>query len=72
MMTLDRSTRFCTVARALGSSILCIVLHHTGEMWRGIDNATVVKDDGLFFIAIYNDQGFKSHLVDGKIFRKFS
>ena len=38
------------------------VLHHTGEMWRGIDNATrLVKDDGLFFIAIYNDQGFKSH-----------
>ncbi|MEM7532464.1 MAG: class I SAM-dependent methyltransferase [Chloroflexota bacterium] len=31
------------------------VLHHTGEMWRAIDNASkLVKPDGLFIIAIYN------------------
>jgi 2-polyprenyl-3-methyl-5-hydroxy-6-metoxy-1,4-benzoquinol methylase len=34
------------------------VLHHTGMMWKAIDNASHrVKPDGLFFIAIYNDQG---------------
>jgi 2-polyprenyl-6-hydroxyphenyl methylase/3-demethylubiquinone-9 3-methyltransferase len=37
------------------------VLHHTGNMWQAIDNAaSLVKDDGLFFIAIYNDQAHKS------------
>jgi 2-polyprenyl-6-hydroxyphenyl methylase/3-demethylubiquinone-9 3-methyltransferase len=31
------------------------VLHHTGDMWRAIDNALdLVADGGLFFIAIYN------------------
>ena len=34
------------------------VLHHTGNMWRAIGNATIpVKDHGLFYISIYNDQG---------------
>lgn len=34
------------------------VLHHTGSMWQAIDNASKrVKDGGLFFIALYNDQG---------------
>ncbi|MFT5434189.1 MAG: 2-polyprenyl-3-methyl-5-hydroxy-6-metoxy-1,4-benzoquinol methylase [Myxococcota bacterium] len=34
------------------------VLHHTGEMWEAIENASIpVKDDGTFFIAIYNDTG---------------
>jgi 2-polyprenyl-6-hydroxyphenyl methylase/3-demethylubiquinone-9 3-methyltransferase len=34
------------------------VLHHTGEMWRGIDAAVgAVAPDGRLFIAIYNDQG---------------
>jgi 2-polyprenyl-6-hydroxyphenyl methylase/3-demethylubiquinone-9 3-methyltransferase len=34
------------------------VLHHTGNMWRAIENAAIpVKDHGLFYIAIYNDQG---------------
>lgn len=38
------------------------VLHHTGRMWVAIDNSlSLVDDDGIFFIAIYNDQGFKSH-----------
>ncbi len=34
------------------------VLHHTGEMWRALDNAVVpVADEGKLFIAIYNDTG---------------
>lgn len=38
------------------------VLHHTGKMWAAIDNClNLVNDDGKFFIAIYNDQGFKTH-----------
>ncbi len=38
------------------------VLHHTGEMWTGIANAIdLVRPGGLLFIAIYNDQGWKSH-----------
>ncbi len=31
------------------------VLHHTGNMWKGIKNAlSLVKQDGVFFLAIYN------------------
>jgi 2-polyprenyl-3-methyl-5-hydroxy-6-metoxy-1,4-benzoquinol methylase len=40
------------------------VLHHTGSMWVAIENAisrTAAKG-GILFIAIYNDQGWKSHL----------
>lgn len=34
------------------------VLHHTGDMWRGLDNASIsVKEGGFLFIAIYNEQG---------------
>lgn len=34
------------------------VLHHTGDMWRAIDNAdSLVAPGGLLFLAIYNDQG---------------
>lgn len=34
------------------------VLHHTGAMWQAIEKASgKVKDRGLFFIALYNDQG---------------
>jgi len=37
------------------------VLHHTGSMWEAIQNAmSLAKKDGLFFIAIYNKQGWKS------------
>jgi 2-polyprenyl-6-hydroxyphenyl methylase/3-demethylubiquinone-9 3-methyltransferase len=37
------------------------VLHHTGHMWKAIENASkLVKPDGRFFIAIYNDQGYSS------------
>ncbi len=40
------------------------VLHHTGAMWLGIENAVrnVAAQDGRLFIAIYNDQGWKSHV----------
>lgn len=34
------------------------VLHHTGSMWRALENAVIpVRDGGLLFIALYNDQG---------------
>jgi 2-polyprenyl-6-hydroxyphenyl methylase/3-demethylubiquinone-9 3-methyltransferase len=37
------------------------VLHHTGDMWKALENAALpLKKGGLFFIAIYNDQGWKS------------
>ena len=37
------------------------VLHHTGAMWQALDNASsLVADDGALYIAIYNDQGYKS------------
>ena len=38
------------------------VLHHTGAMWVAIENSMkCVNNNGLFYIALYNDQGFKSH-----------
>lgn len=34
------------------------VLHHTGEMWRALENAVIpTKEGGKLFIAIYNDTG---------------
>ena len=37
------------------------VLHHTGDMWTAIDNVSShTKENGILFIAIYNDQGWKS------------
>lgn len=34
------------------------VLHHTGEMWRALENAVIpTKNGGKLFIAIYNDTG---------------
>ncbi|HEX4807943.1 MAG TPA: class I SAM-dependent methyltransferase [Bryobacteraceae bacterium] len=37
------------------------VLHHTGEMWKGLENAEIaVAPGGKLFIAIYNDAGTKS------------
>lgn len=37
------------------------VLHHTGQMWRALDNARLpVADGGKLFIAIYNDTGSQS------------
>jgi 2-polyprenyl-3-methyl-5-hydroxy-6-metoxy-1,4-benzoquinol methylase len=37
------------------------VLHHTGEMWKALENAAIpVADNGKLFIAIYNDTGSQS------------
>jgi 2-polyprenyl-3-methyl-5-hydroxy-6-metoxy-1,4-benzoquinol methylase len=37
------------------------VLHHTGNMWNSLENAASrVKNNGILFIAIYNDQGMIS------------
>jgi 2-polyprenyl-3-methyl-5-hydroxy-6-metoxy-1,4-benzoquinol methylase len=34
------------------------VLHHTGSMWEAVENASkLVAGDGLFALALYNDQG---------------
>lgn len=40
------------------------VLHHTGAMWLGIENAMRCVSDstGILFLAIYNDQGTRSHI----------
>lgn len=40
------------------------VLHHTGAMWFGFENAIecVGANDGKLYVAIYNDQGWKSHV----------
>lgn len=39
------------------------VLHHTGDMWRAMENAALaVKPGGRLFIAIYNDQGRASRM----------
>lgn len=38
------------------------VLHHTGDLWRALDNARLPLDSGgILFIAIYNDQGGASN-----------
>src|SRR5690606_10274853 len=37
------------------------VLHHTGDMWRAIDNVmSKTRRDGRLVISIYNDQGWLS------------
>jgi len=39
------------------------VLHHTGQMWDALANvAPIVKPGGRLFIALYNDEGFKSRV----------
>ncbi len=39
------------------------VLHHTGNMWKGLANAIpTVKKKGKLFIAIYNDQDYMSRM----------
>jgi 2-polyprenyl-3-methyl-5-hydroxy-6-metoxy-1,4-benzoquinol methylase len=36
------------------------VLHHTGDMWKGLENASFpVAENGKIFVAIYNDAGTK-------------
>jgi len=37
------------------------VLHHTGDMWRALDNvATLVNEGGQLYLALYNDQRWLS------------
>ena len=37
------------------------ILHHTGSMWKALENVLMlVKERGILFIAIYNNQGIKS------------
>lgn len=39
------------------------VLHHTGDMWHGLDNiAKATELGGRLFISIYNDQGWRSRM----------
>jgi 2-polyprenyl-3-methyl-5-hydroxy-6-metoxy-1,4-benzoquinol methylase len=39
------------------------VLHHTGDLWRAVDQAArLVKPGGLLFVSVYNDQGLASRL----------
>jgi 2-polyprenyl-6-hydroxyphenyl methylase/3-demethylubiquinone-9 3-methyltransferase len=39
------------------------VLHHTGDMWQALDNVVeAIKQKGILFVSIYNDQGWISHL----------
>jgi 2-polyprenyl-6-hydroxyphenyl methylase/3-demethylubiquinone-9 3-methyltransferase len=37
------------------------VLHHTGDMWKALDNvSSLVKDEGVLFISLYNHQVYWS------------
>lgn len=37
------------------------VLHHTGNMWKALDNAALaIAPGGTLFVSIYNDQGWQS------------
>ncbi|RKY84732.1 hypothetical protein DRQ09_08200 [candidate division KSB1 bacterium] len=43
------------------------VLHHTGDMWKAIDNVChLVKKDGLLYIAIYNRADGLAIYPDGR------
>ncbi len=42
------------------------VLHHTGNMWQALENVVLpVAQQGMLFIALYNDQGIRSRLWRG-------
>lgn len=44
------------------------VLHHTGDMWKAIYNASLlVEDEGLFYFAIYNKADGLAVYPDGRI-----
>jgi 2-polyprenyl-3-methyl-5-hydroxy-6-metoxy-1,4-benzoquinol methylase len=39
------------------------VLHHTGHMWKAIENSMqLVKPGGTIFVSLYNDQGLSSKI----------
>ncbi len=47
------------------------VLHHTGNMWKAIQNAaSLVKPGGIFFITIYNDYNFDRSIRDKTNYNK--
>ncbi|MCX8130839.1 MAG: class I SAM-dependent methyltransferase [Clostridia bacterium] len=49
------------------------VLHHTGNMWRALDNvSSLVAPEGMLFISIYNNQGRASNqwLAVKKLYNK--
>ena len=40
------------------------VLHHTGDMWSALHNASeMVQQNGFFYVSIYNDQGGPSRRI---------
>ena len=40
------------------------VLHHTGDMWNALNNASeLVNENGFFYVSIYNDQGGPSRRI---------
>lgn len=42
------------------------VLHHTGNMYQSLENVSgLVADQGILFLAIYNDQGWLSSMWGG-------
>ena len=42
------------------------VLHHTGDMWSAIRNASIpLKPDGVFFIALYSYTNYQNSQVQG-------
>jgi 2-polyprenyl-3-methyl-5-hydroxy-6-metoxy-1,4-benzoquinol methylase len=44
------------------------VLHHTGDMWQAIENvATLVKNNGLLYIALYNKADGFGIYPDGRL-----
>lgn len=57
----------------LGEFDICYawgVLHHTGKLWEALYNAHLpVRQGGLLFVAIYNDQGIVSAIW--KIIKRF-
>ncbi|MFK8026836.1 MAG: class I SAM-dependent methyltransferase [Gammaproteobacteria bacterium] len=50
------------------------VLHHTGDMWKAIENASMlVKPDGLFWISIYQKgPGYQKDLASKQRYNNFS
>ena len=39
----------------------CGVLHHTGDLWLGLGNATIpVRSGGILYVSLYNDAGLSS------------
>jgi glycosyltransferase involved in cell wall biosynthesis len=42
------------------------VLHHTRHVWRAIENACLpLKDDGVFFIALYSHTAYENGVLSG-------